>query len=387
MSVCARIRHWLITAAVLLPLVISGCLPEADQPVTSNETSTDALSAPIRAPDELDRVSQSVTAPFQKAPAILQPVNVRIENPYAGGTPYKAQLHAHTTESDGKLSPAELAAFYRDAGYQVLAITDHGRFTPPPAVHGILVIVGSEQDTDEGHLVAYGAVARLDIDRIRSAQTKINRILELGGIAGLAHPNYKTESWTNEEIAGLSSFSLIEVFNGVVGSAQGIAEDKWDYALRLEPGRKIWGTAVDDFHAPEHFGKGWVVIYADELGTGAIMRSLRTGNFYATQGPEIKAWTVGRIIRASVDELSQFRWTVDGTHYLMGSSRLSSEYLVTGREKYVRVTIKRDRDGRMAWSQPFFVHAGREVGLLQHGQRPESVRKEPIEGLVNIPTP
>ena len=353
MSAGARARYWLIIAAILLPLLIAGCLPETGPAVTGHETFPDASPVPVRAPSDPVASFQTEAAPSGDVPAVVQPLKVRIENPYTGGTPFKAQLHAHTTESDGRLSPTELAAFYRDAGYQVLAITDHWKFTPPPRVPGILVLVGSEQHPDEGHLVVYGAQTTPDINYIRPAQIRINRMLELGGIAGLAHPNLKTEPWTNEEIAELSGFSLIEVFNGVAG----IAEDKWDYVLNLEPRRKVWGTAVDDFHAPEHFGKGWVVIYADELSTGAIMKSLRTGNFYATQGPEIKVQTIGRIIRASTDEPSRFRWTVDGAEHSLQSSRLASEYLVTGREKYVRVTVERDRDGKMAWSQPFFVRA------------------------------
>lgn len=39
---------------------------------------------------------------------------------------YKANLHTHTTMSDGVRTPEETAAGYRRHGYQILAITDHG---------------------------------------------------------------------------------------------------------------------------------------------------------------------------------------------------------------------------------------------------------------------
>ena len=38
---------------------------------------------------------------------------------------FKANLHCHSTISDGKLTPEELKEAYKNAGYQVLAITDH----------------------------------------------------------------------------------------------------------------------------------------------------------------------------------------------------------------------------------------------------------------------
>ena len=38
---------------------------------------------------------------------------------------YKANLHSHSTLSDGKLSPEALIRAYRERGYSVLAITDH----------------------------------------------------------------------------------------------------------------------------------------------------------------------------------------------------------------------------------------------------------------------
>ena len=39
--------------------------------------------------------------------------------------PLLCELHAHTTFSDGALSPSELVDLYGSAGFDVLAITDH----------------------------------------------------------------------------------------------------------------------------------------------------------------------------------------------------------------------------------------------------------------------
>ena len=41
------------------------------------------------------------------------------------GNFYKANLHCHSTYSDGKLSPAELKEIYKERGYSIIAYTDH----------------------------------------------------------------------------------------------------------------------------------------------------------------------------------------------------------------------------------------------------------------------
>ena len=38
---------------------------------------------------------------------------------------FKANIHTHSTISDGQLSPKELKELYKGQGYQILAITDH----------------------------------------------------------------------------------------------------------------------------------------------------------------------------------------------------------------------------------------------------------------------
>ncbi|MBQ6020797.1 MAG: PHP domain-containing protein, partial [Clostridia bacterium] len=43
---------------------------------------------------------------------------------------YKANLHSHSTVSDGTLSPAQMKELYRQHGYSVLACTDHELMVP-----------------------------------------------------------------------------------------------------------------------------------------------------------------------------------------------------------------------------------------------------------------
>ena len=44
---------------------------------------------------------------------------------------YKANLHTHTTKSDGGLAPQMAVDHYHQLGYNILAITDHNEVTYP----------------------------------------------------------------------------------------------------------------------------------------------------------------------------------------------------------------------------------------------------------------
>jgi predicted metal-dependent phosphoesterase TrpH len=60
------------------------------------------------------------------------------------GTPLLCELHAHTTFSDGALTPAELVDLYGVAGFDVLAITDHVCRTEEPSRGGTRSVCASE---------------------------------------------------------------------------------------------------------------------------------------------------------------------------------------------------------------------------------------------------
>ncbi len=100
-----------------------------------------------------------------------------------------ADLHVHTTNSDGEMSLSEVPEAARDAGVSVVAITDHDRLhpelpTPVTAFEGVTVVHGielrveprnadyeSEYDGERVDLLGYGATPTPDLvdelDRIQ----------------------------------------------------------------------------------------------------------------------------------------------------------------------------------------------------------------------------
>ena len=64
---------------------------------------------------------------------------------------YRANLHSHSTISDGAFSPEELKQIYKSRGYQILAITDHNITIAHPELEDedFLLITANEINIDE----------------------------------------------------------------------------------------------------------------------------------------------------------------------------------------------------------------------------------------------
>lgn len=45
------------------------------------------------------------------------------------GNWYKGNLHSHTTNSDGMLTPKEAVALFREQGYHFLCFSEHDKYT------------------------------------------------------------------------------------------------------------------------------------------------------------------------------------------------------------------------------------------------------------------
>ncbi|MFC7082075.1 PHP domain-containing protein [Halorussus caseinilyticus] len=104
-----------------------------------------------------------------------------------------ADLHVHTTNSDGEMELSEVPAAARDAGVSVVAVTDHDRLhpelpTPVTAFEGVTVVHGIElrvepEDGERVDLLGYGVTPTPDLvdelDRIQAdRKDRGRRIIE-----------------------------------------------------------------------------------------------------------------------------------------------------------------------------------------------------------------
>ncbi len=285
-----------------------------------------------------------------------------VDNPYAvPGTFRKGQLHLHSTASFDawfSLPPAQYALAYKARGYQFVVMTDHDVISYPREVNdeSFIAIPGYESTSDTGHITALFATRT--ISPTLSPQDRIDGIAAAGGMAVLAHPGWQI-GWTGADLIRLHGYNAVEIFNGMTTDAQRGAGSNlalWQAVLNTKgwPNR-IWGIAVDDAHEPDYMDRGWVMVKTAQLTPEAIKEAIRTGAFYASNGPSFGALGVmNGAITASSADASVLRFYDQDGNLLLESPAAWGAYRPVGKERWIRVEAVM-ADGRTAWSQPFWM--------------------------------
>ncbi len=297
----------------------------------------------------------------------------------------RCQLHSHTTNSDGEVSPAALCEHYAEAGFDVLAITDHWHVTDCEH-EGLVVIPSSELSADspsahgEAEALALG-VAELPEARepFPDVETMAAWIAGHGGVPILCHPYWS--GMRVDEVLAAPSLAGIEIWNGgsEVLQGNGLSTVHWDAAL--QQGRLLTGIATDDCHSPgKDSGFGWTWVLASERSGPAVIDALLRGRAYGSAGPrlldievEVEAVTVScspvRSVRlrsgpwdgCSVNadpEMGNWRGETvahDGDGFVTAARFEYPEFW-----RWARIEVEDER-GRRAWSNPMVLH-GQEPG-------------------------
>jgi hypothetical protein len=133
--------------------------------------------------------------------------------------------HVHTTRSDGRGTPGEVARAAKTAGLDFVVLTDHNNFKPPaPAwVDGVLLVPGVEISTSAGHLAAFGMERPLEGMRTwMPPGDAMKAVGAAGGTAVLAHPVQQRNPWKDEDSAreapGFELYSADTFFRQAVRS-------------------------------------------------------------------------------------------------------------------------------------------------------------------------
>jgi predicted metal-dependent phosphoesterase TrpH len=128
----------------------------------------------------------------------------------------RADLHMHTTCSDGRQTPEQLARHLVRSSLAVAAVTDHDtidgalRVEEALAGDGPEIVIGSEVSSADGHVLAL--FISHDVPPGLSAGATIDAIHEHGGLAVAAHP-YSLALGVGDLAAGLP-FDGVEMVNG-----------------------------------------------------------------------------------------------------------------------------------------------------------------------------
>lgn len=235
--------------------------------------------------------------------------------PYEGAF-YKANLHSHTTVSDGHWTPEEMKERYMAKGYSVVAYTDHEKLVPHNELtdDSFVALNGIEYGVNN---MEFGKVTdkkfrkNCDICMIavtpdnftmykdvnpdyvyRYTPESINELIkggrDLNFFVTHNHPTWSSEEYT--DYIAYDNMHAMEIFN--YGSyCCGFDEHNAKvYDNMLRSGKRLYCIATDDNHnypdMPDSFG-GFTMIKAEKLEYEVITKALLNGSFYASEGPLI----------------------------------------------------------------------------------------------------
>lgn len=317
-------------------------------------------------------------------------------NPFeAEGEWLRCALHTHSTNSDGTLSPRHLVTAYEEAGFDVVAITDHWRLTDVPSTDRVLTIPSAELGWDiakpryprqSAEFLVYGIdhvpddpggdrdnwyanrEENYEVRTFPDLSAGVQWADTMGAVVYVAHPY-----WTQlavEDLVTQDGFVGIEVFNGSseLECGRGDSSVWWDELLGR--GRRTFGIGTDDQHYPLfELATGWTMVRAAERSQSAVLAALRQGDAYFSHGPTIEHLSVDA--EGVTVECSPARSVLLQSEEELGISvsvghggRRQGEVLATDGHglitaarfeapptRYRRATVV-DPDGRRAWSNP-----------------------------------
>lgn len=320
---------------------------------------------------------------------------------------FRANLHAHTTLSDGCMTPEASVEAYRNRGYQILALTDH----EAPYDHtdlsqkDFLLLTAYEayirpsaqckldRFGPEIHLNLYAREPHnltyigydpnfckyLPMDYAQSLpkgedlgprlydpayiQRFIDSAVSNGYLVSYNHPCWSMEN--PADVLNLNNCFSMEVFNTGSMMINGFEQNMALYDAMLRRGKFWYCHGADDNHntvpledpLSDSFG-AWTMIIAPELTYEAVMDALERGRFYATTGPRIDELTIeqGRAVlkcSEAIRVIAHFSPKYcKNVYHADGSTLTCAEFDIPEEVSYVYFTVI-DRAGNRAHTHAF----------------------------------
>ena len=235
-----------------------------------------------------------LTIRFDHAPRPVKAQPLRTAPVRNGAGWYKGDLHCHTFHSDADGSPETLHAQAKQAGLDFLAVTDHNTTTQrsyfyPQSSPDMVFVRGLEVSSFAGHANAYGIDGMIDY---RMTKPEDGRLLDkhvhaLGGLLSLNHDK-PTIPWQWET----PQIDLMEVWQSTWIEWNWISLARYQH--RLAAGLRITAIGGSDWHQPADLqpqspyvlGTPTTVFYLEELSEAAILKAMKAGHAYITEGPD-----------------------------------------------------------------------------------------------------
>ncbi|MCX7862042.1 MAG: CehA/McbA family metallohydrolase [Bacteroidales bacterium] len=318
---------------------------------------------------------------------------------YGQGRYYKAQMHCHSTNSDGSYTPVALVNKYKAAGYEIMMITDHNFLTDSVYVPGVLCIP-SEEITFKRHMNGFFLKRKIQPTPEFTCQQAIDSVISQGGLIQLNHycPGPFTDDDWEVDAPEIISFQngphMLEIWNtGTEGVQTHDDKSIWDAVLTA--GKVVWGSATDDFHPSVleslEFNKGWNMIWLDTLTKEAVYDALLNGRFYASTGVIINEFMVndyGTYKTVSVSSSNATKIKFWGpNHVVLQENNGNSASFILQNHSYVRVELIKEgflgTGTTYAWTQPVFLQ--NPTGIEETNDIAEfKIYPNPNKGYANV---
>lgn len=322
---------------------------------------------------------------------------------------YKANLHVHTTVSDGEMTPDEIKRIYMEKGYSVVAYTDHEIMVPHSELtdENFLAITATEISTnnrfdcdfsfaktyhmniyspdekkncfntfDKKHMWlehSYGYITeeqeRVGHNRVYSVECMneiIKKANEEGCLVSYNHPVWSLQDYS--DYVDLKGVWGIELYN--TGCARnGYFDTAQPFDDLLRKGERVFPLATDDAHKLCDCFGGYVMINADELKYDNIFNALKNGDFYASTGPEIREISIENgVVNVKCSPVAFIGLSTESRHLF--AKRTETELMTEAsfdiawhldmekggplENQYIRVTLM-DEYGNTAYSRAYFL--------------------------------
>jgi hypothetical protein len=308
---------------------------------------------------------------------------------------YKANLHCHTTFSDGKMTPEQVKNHYKKHGYSIVAFTDHNKFNDHSHLNDsdFLAINGIETDSalrENGvcerkvtcHLNFYPRDYKTAVVLPKPNNYNVEElnkyVLDMKNNGWLCTLNHTAWSlMPTQDILAFDNLVGFEVYNHGCQVLYNNGDSQTDYAMYLASGKRAFAVAGDDNHhgyadeensimadGDDTLG-GFIYISMPKLTHSAFIDAFENGRFYASTGPEIYDLYIDEDANELVINCSPVKSVMVkcfkfasalAVHHNkddITTLRMPLDYIKNDSKYFFRVELL-TTDGKRAYTQPYY---------------------------------
>ncbi len=284
-----------------------------------------------------------------------------------GKTRVKIALHVQSGKNN---SAEDVAAQYLEHGYDAISLTENWKYTPDGELEYLKIISGCEysvgglMESEEAyHILGIGMTSDPEIPTAwqnmkKTARQKACEIVKMihkrNGLAVIAYPSHNRNSAV--ELLDIEGFDAIEIFNSEIGYGEGgdgycgVLSDMLS-GFGVSHGL-VASNGINCYEDEEYICS--LMVEATDMDSEHILRAIRQGRFYSTEGPEIHIERRGadkvRVVCSPALKIEFFSDMGQTSGKIVdGKNLIEAEYVVKDGERFVRAEVT-DENGLRAWS-------------------------------------